>query len=783
MKHRKWQRIRYMPNTGVGENGRHITACAEHIALSRHAATEGMVLLKNDDSLLPFSAGKQIAVFGKAQADFVKGGAGSGDTIVAYTISLLDGLRQKAQEEKIALFEPLSSYYETYVSGQYANGVIAGQVKEPTLPNELLQAARKFTDTALITICRCSGEFFDRTATPFDGDFYLNHEEHEMVQSVLASFDHVAVVLNIGGVVDTMWFKDEPKVQSALIAWQGGMEGGLATAEILVGDSYPSGHLSDTFAVSYDAYPSAAGFYESDDYVEYTEDVFVGYRYFDTIAGQGEKVAYPFGFGLTYTRFELSNTNFEHVDGKIVFTASVKNVGDLPGKQVVQIYCEAPSGKIDKPLRTLCGFAKTAQLECGESENLTITIDPYYFSTYDDTGIIQKSAYVLEAGKYTLHAGFSSVEFYASHTYEIERDIVVEQLSEKCAPKQLHKRMMRSGDYRKLETDDTLPRPTARFDILPFDGEIPNDHLWTPDWCNWHPSPRPGLIDVYNGKMTLEELMDLMSVEQMINLLGGQPCRGTAVSGGVGNLEFFGIPNVMNTDGPAGLRMIPECGVKTTAFPCATLIACTWDVDVANAVSSAAALEVKENNFGIWLAPATNIHRNPLCGRNFEYYSEDPFLSGKIVSATVKGIQQHGVACSLKHFACNNKETNRRESDSRVSERALREIYLKPFEMCVKEAQPKTIMSSYNLINGVRVSANRELLTDILRGEWGFDGLVTTDWYTNAEQWEEIAAGNDIKQGKGMPEETLKALQDGKLDLDSIKLSVSRLLNVILWLD
>ena len=266
-------------------------------------------------------------------------------------------------------------------------------------------------------------------------------------------------------------------------------------------------------------------------------------------------------------------------------------------------------------------------------------------------------------------------------------------------------------------------------------------------------------------------------------MLGGQPNRGPANTFGFGNLSLFGIPNAMTADGPAGLRIQPQCGVCTTAFPCATLLACTWNEGLLYAVGKAAAEEIKENGIGIWLAPAINIHRNPLCGRNFEYYSEDPLVAGTLSGALVRGVQSEGVATSVKHFACNNKETNRRESDSRLSERALREIYLKNFEICVKTAQPWTIMTSYNIINGTRASENKELLTGILRGEWGFEGLVTTDWYTHGEQWKEIAAGNDIKMGCGMPKHTLKMLQDGKLDRQDVISSVKRLLELLLKLD
>ena len=282
--------------------------------------------------------------------------------------------------------------------------------------------------------------------------------------------------------------------------------------------------------------------------------------------------------------------------------------------------------------------------------------------------------------------------------------------------------------------------------------------------------------------MTLDEFMTHLSDEQKIHLLGGQPNRGCANTFGLGNIPQFGIPNAMTADGPAGLRFRDFTGVTTTAFPVATLLACTWNTDLVYEVEAAAAAEVAENGIGIWLAPAINIHRTPLCGRNFEYYSEDPLLAGKMASASVQGIQSKGVACSLKHFACNNKETNRRESDSRLSERALREIYLKAFEICVKEAQPWTIMSSYNIINGVRASENKELLTDILRGEWGFEGMVTTDWYTHGEQYREINAGNDVKMGRGMPEQTLAALKDGRLSREALETSARRVLELMLKL-
>ncbi len=773
-----------MPGTGLYNQRERITGSEQHINLSRRAASEGMVLLKNEQNTLPLENGRKIAVFGKAQADYVKGGGGSGDTTTAYVRSIIEGLEIKEKEGKIEIFKPVSDYYREYVKGEYQKGVGVGFVKEPQLPQNLLDDAKNFCDTAIITICRFSGEEKDRTGEAFDGDFYLSREETAMVEAVKNNFKNVIAVLNTGGVTDTLWFRNDARVKAALLAWQGGMEGGLATADVLVGDVCPSGRLADTFAVNFDAYPSSENFFESEDYVEYTEDIYVGYRYFETVPGASEKVAYPFGFGLSYTAFEVENAKFEKKDEKIEFSCDIKNIGKRAGKQVLQVYCEAPQGKLGKPKKVLVGFCKTEVLEPGRSETVKIEINPYFYSSYDDTGKVCKSAYVLEAGKYTLKAGFDVRDCRASFEYEIKEDTVLYRLSEKCAPHGLHKRMLSDGSYITVKADDSYPKPVYDESLLPLEyGNPEESSKWYMPWRAWGEDGHPTLLRVFKGKMSLDEFLGVLDDEQKIHLLCGQPNRGVAETFGVGNLEYYGIPNIMTADGPAGLRVPQYKGVNTTAFPCATLMACMWNTSLAREAAFAGGQEVYENGMGIWLTPAINIHRTPLCGRNFEYYSEDPFLTGKMASAVICGIQENGIACSVKHFACNNKETNRKDSDSRLSERAMREIYLKAFEICVKEAHPKTVMSSYNIINGTRASTCRELLTDILRKEWGFEGLVTSDWWTHAPQWEEINAGNDLKMGNGSPELTLQALKDGKLDREAMNESVKRVLKLIMSID
>lgn len=348
----KWQRIKYMIAAPLGEDRKYLTACDEHIALSREAAREGMVLLKNQDALLPFARDTKLAVFGKACIDYVKGGGGSGFVRPPYIRTLMDGF----DEKQVRTFAPLRDYYTAYLTGQYTRGLRAGVVQEPELPQELVQKARAFTDTAVIVISRFSGENIDRSGAREDGDFYLSTTEQAMVRKVLTAFDKVAVVLNTGGMMDTLWFKDEPRIQAALLAWQGGMEGGCAMADILCGDECPSGRLTDTFATDFKAYPSSETYNESAMYVEYQEDIYVGYRYFETVPGAAEKVCYPFGYGLSYTQFRLSELTGVYGE-ELVFTAKVTNVGGCAGKEVVQLYCAPPQGRLEKPKRVLVSFA------------------------------------------------------------------------------------------------------------------------------------------------------------------------------------------------------------------------------------------------------------------------------------------------------------------------------------------------------------------------------------------------------------------------------------------
>ena len=787
---KKWRRILYHPNLPLGENGKRVTACPEHIELSKNAAKEGMVLLKNNGGLLPLGKGTKLALFGMGTFDYVKGGGGSGDVNVEYEVNLYEGF--KKLNNHVELCEELADFYRDYIRNEIADTFYwPGQKPEPALPDELCKQVRAFTDTAVISISRFSGEGWDRDLKGHEvyeeGDFYLSGAEKAMVEKVKQYFPKIIVVMNVGGMVDTQWFFGDDAIQSVLMAWQGGMEGGTAAAELLCGMGNPSGKLADTFAKRLEDYPSTENFHESDDFVDYTEDIYVGYRYFETIPGAAERVNYPFGYGLSYTEFHWDILSAEQIGENIRIVVAVKNTGKFAGKEVIQVYAGAPRGKLGKAARSLVAFQKTSLLQPGETQELTLEFPIYAMASYDDLGKVAKSAYVLEKGKYTFYVG-NSVRNTAAldDLFSLTEGRIIQQLSAKLTPKGLKKRLLADGSYEALPVSEKSPETWEQMPGLPL------EELETV-----YPKTRSNILrprdrdkreihwfdEVAEGKITLDEFVAQLTDEDICYLLSGQPNLGVANTQGFGNLPAYGVPNAMTSDGPAGVRIHRECGVYTTAFPCVTQVCCTWNTELSYAIGEAGAKELKENNLAAWLTPAINIHRSPLCGRNFEYYSEDPCLAGVMAGSFVQGVQSQKVSACVKHFALNNKETNRKNSDSRVSERAAREIYLKAFEMVVKMADPWYIMSSYNLINGVRASENRELLEDILRTEWGFDGMVSTDWHTHSEQFKEVKAGNDLRMPAGFPDRLKEAMERGLISREEMEISAKRILGVLLKLD
>lgn len=779
-----WLRAKYIPAWPEGKDGRAVTGCKAHRDLSRQAAGECMVLLKND-GVLPFAKGQKLAVFGSAQVGFEQGGSGSGIVYTSYSRNLYEGLCALEDEGQVELFHPLSAFFadhyakeSAYVEEHYAFGhgsdflgdfTRVGKFNimgnEAEVPEDLLQQAAAFTDTALICLSRTSGEFYDRDV---QRDFNLSKEEKTMISNVLENFSRVVVCLNIGAQIEAGWLQDE-RIGGVLYMGTPGMEGGSAAADILCGRVCPGGRLSDTFARSYEDYPTAKTFGESEYYVNYEEDIFVGYRYFETIPGAKEKVVFPFGFGLSYTTFSHQVTEFSAKD-EILVRAEVKNTGSMAGRQVLQLYSSAPQGKLGKAGKVLIAFGKTKLLQPGEREILTLQADPYLMASYDDTGVWQKSAYILEGGEYALHLGTDVRNTEVCGVYHVEEPFrVVRQLTERCPCVALPRKMLSDGSFEELAMKG-MPRPQ----------EFPN-----PPAITAKPPETPVKFDaVAEGTVSLDSFIAQMKNSQLYDLLGGTPNTGVAVTSGFGGIEALGIPAFMTSDAPAGLRSKAEKGLTPTAFPSADSMANAWDEALAEQVAAAIALEIKENNMYAWLGPSMNIHRDPLCGRNFEYYSEDPLVSGKMGAAAVRGAQSQHISASPKHFAANNKEFIRKECDSRLTERALREIYLKGFEICVTEGNPKTLMSSYNPVNGIYASESADLQTHILRGEWGFDGLVMTDWNNHGIHGREVKAGSDIKMPRGHLPSLQSYLSDrhtGGFFPGHLHAAARRILKVFLW--
>ncbi len=782
-----YARFRYQPCLPLGKDGRRVTASKEHIELSKKAATEGIVLLKNDGTL-PLCSENTVALFGKATIEYIKGGGGSGDVHCPYIRNIYEGFLTKENENKISIYKPLAEFYKDYVRKESVNVLTQEQidarwdivnnmefcterddmtydtfaamhVKEAEVPDELIVSAAENADTAIITLSRFSAEGVDRR--PIKGDYYLSDLETALIDRCTELFRNVIIVINSGAVIDCEYFAVNDRINAVLFAWQGGMEGGSALADIICGDETPSGKLADTIAKSYDCYPTKEDFWECFDHVDYSDDIYVGYRYFETIPGAASHVRYPFGFGLSYTSFELNEIMcFAHSD-KINVVLNIKNTGAVCGKEVAQVYFSAPQGKLGKPSKVLAAFRKTKLLAPGETESIFLSFPVSQMASFDDLGKIAKASYVLEKGNYSFFVGTSVRNTVkADFEFTVAEDTVTEKLESRCKPWKLAKRMLSDGTF------ENLPMGEAEY----YYGEVADSNAKTPE--------NDVIFDKVGTEITMAEFVKQLTIDELCFLVGGQPPTGVANTGCFGGLSRLNIPAVPTADGPAGLRLEPKTGIPTTAWPCATLLACTWNTELIEEVGAGGGSELRENNLGVWLAPALNIHRDPLCGRNFEYYSEDPLLAGKCSAAAVRGIQSQKAAVSIKHFACNNKEANRFASDSRLSERALREIYLKPFEFCVKEADPWTLMSSYNLINGLHTSESYELLTCILRDEWGFKGMVVTDWGVKNRPIIEVKAGNDMKMHCGYPDELKEAYEKGELTRAELEKCVTRILDM-----
>ncbi|WMT42303.1 glycoside hydrolase family 3 C-terminal domain-containing protein [Paenibacillus sp. D2_2] len=719
---------------------------------SRIAAAEGGVLLKNEDKMLPIKEKEVVSVFGRCQIDYYRSGTGSGGAVnVEYVINILDGLRSNP---KVTINEHLAEEYQNWIAlNPFDNGG-GGWAAEPwcqkemPLSDKLVSEAKQASDKAIFIIGRTAGE--DQDNADAEGSYRLTAEEQQALKMVCKHFDKVAVVLNVPNIVDISWIEAseyQDHIKSVIYVWQGGMIGGHAVADLLSGDVSPSGKLTDTIAYSIDDYPSTKNFGNEIKNL-YQEDIYVGYRYFETFCP--EKVQYAFGYGLSYTEFDMNVTGATQIesglDTELQLDVAVKNIGDTyAGKEVVQLYYEAPQGVLGKPVKALGAFAKTNTLQPGETETLTITLPVRSMASYDDGGATgHKSCYVLEAGAYELYVGNSvrNVEKVLIHdqaAFITEELIVVEQLEEAMAPIESFTRI-KPG---KVKNDGTY-----EIDFC----EVPKRTISMKDRIETrlpHTYPQTGnqgivLKDVQAGKASLEQFVAQLTNEELATIVRGEGMSspkvtpGTAAAfGGVGDsLLDYGIPVACAADGPSGIRM--DSGHKATQLPIGTLLASSWNVELVESLYVMEGQELLQNEIDTLLGPGINIHRNPMNGRNFEYFSEDPYITGCFASAVTRGIKKGGSSATVKHFAGNNQEKARSKVDSIVSERALREIYLKGFEMTVKMGEATSIMTSYNPVNGHWAASNYDLNTTILRNEWGYDGIVMTDWW---------AVMNDVVDG------------------------------------
>lgn len=720
--------------------------------LIRQAGAEGIVMLKNE-GLLPLKKQEKISVFGRVQVDYFCVGYGSGgDVRCPYTINLLEGLRNSGEvtinEELAKEYEAFSKHPDYKVNpGTWGNWPT--HYPEMSLTEEQVKKAATFGEKAILIIGRAAGE--DRENQLIPGSYYLTEEEKRMISLVTKHFSQVILLLNCGNIIDLSWTLEyRNQIQSILYTFLGGMESGNSVADVLTGKENPSGKLADTIAVHYEDYPSSSNFGNLSAN-HYVEDIFVGYRYFETFAK--DKVLYPFGFGLSYTSFQISLVHVKEGGQQLEFEVQVKNIGKVPGKEVVQIYVNPPQGAIGKALRNLCGFQKTSMLKPGEMEVLKLLVDFEQLCSYDDTGKSgYENAYVLEAGIYQFYIGNQVRTADMLYEFERKESICLKQVLPALCVEEEHvfSRFQAVSTSGTVELGkETVPVHTIDY-IHRITQQIPADIPLTGD-------KGYKLKDVRDGKVSMEDFIAQLSLEELEALTRGegpmdspQGVKGNAgVLGGVTEeLRMKGIPAVVTADGPAGIRIQQTCSL----IPCGTLLACTFHTQLVESLFARLSDEIVERQVDMILSPGMNIHRDPLCGRNFEYFTEDPLLCGQMAIAAVKGIQKNNISACPKHFACNNQETNRNKNDSRVSERALREIYLKPFELMVKHAKPKNIMTSYNKINGVWSHYNYDLNTQILRNEWGYEGNVITDWwmqYADSKEFPEIS-GNAYRVRAGV---------------------------------
>ncbi|WP_125709080.1 glycoside hydrolase family 3 protein [Companilactobacillus zhongbaensis] len=817
--------------------------------LSTSAAEDGMVLLQNKDNSLPISTDQSIALFGAGAYGTVKGGTGSGNVNPRQTINIWDGLKDAGYT--ITSNDWLNNIAADYNQKEAAFNKTAVLLStfnysDPAISQEEFAAAP--ADVGIYVVSRNAGEGSDRKNA--QGDYLLSDNEIANIKNISNLYNNSVLLLNVGAPIDMNFLNEVPNLKSILLVSQGGQNTGLAAADLISGAVTPSGKLADTWAQNYSDYPSSATFAENDGNSmtePYSEGIYVGYRYFDTY---NVTPKYEFGFGESYTNFQIQPQQV-YVDGNnLISEVQVTNVGDTySGREVVQEYYSAPAGTVDKAFQNLAAYAKTDNLAPGQSQTLTLSFPLYNMASYDTNS----ASYIMDPGNYLIRIGNSSRNTHVAAVLNLPNKVTTEQLANEMMPDadptQLHgngNTFVPAGQAQEVASAPVITLDPASLNgalgdnaspydkntvttivnenssqMLPYNGYKQNVQTVAPAAQN------ASLFDVYTGNITMDQFIASLSTKQLSKIVNGnldlnaegfEALKNQAGLGGGANDSVIvggastivpgaagqttsalldrGVPVSVNSDGPAGLRLTPVGSVNgktvyqyATAWPIGTLMAQTWDPMMVYSVGNAVGKEMLELGIDTWLAPGMNIHRNPLNGRNFEYYSEDPLVTGTMAAAETKGVQSNpGVGTTIKHFAANNEETNRFVTNSVIGEQALREIYLKGFEIAVKDAQPQYVMSSYNRVNGTYLAANYDLLTNILRGEWGFKGGVMTDWFSLKSLTDTDAvlhAGNDLI----MPGGTQVPIQVGasvlpvggnKLELGDLQRSAKRVLTSIM---
>jgi len=792
----------------------------DNLKVAYNAACEGMVLLKND-GVLPFKD-KRIALYGPGASMTIKGGTGSGEVNERHSVTIVEGLQNRGFE--ILTMDWVQGYEELYAREKEAymidrkkrfNIFKLGSLMNMLMENFRMPAGpviteKKDTENCIYVLSRQAGEGGDRRAEK--GDMFLTDEEREAIRFCAEHYANFVLVINCGSSMDMAFVEEIPGINAILYICQLGMEGGNAFADTVSGAVTPSGRLADTWAKTYNDIPFAQEYsYLNGDLRNeyYKEGIYVGYRYFDSF---GVEPMYPFGYGLSYTEFDIHSAGVGAEGSVITVKAAITNTGDTySGKEVAQLYLSAPNGLLHKEYQSLAAFGKTRLLAPGETDTLDLSFDLRKLASYRESD----NCYVLEAGDYILRLGRNSRDTVAVGAVSLPNEIIVSRHTGIC-PVQETFEELQSSHYEFEALNPGLPRVMLAENAI----ETVTYTYETPVLCA-DPKVRKFMTD-----LSVEDMVDIVVG---IGMFGGETKFN--LPGSVGNTtsKFWdkGLVNVALCDGPAGLRiqrqstvdkkgkvkpaekmalgamdLIPGFVKKimlgdptketslyqyTTAFPVTAALAQSWNTELLEQVGKAIFTEMKEYGCTYWLAPAINIHRNPLCGRNFEYYSEDPRLTGVLAAAITRGVQQEpGFYVTVKHFACNNQEDDRTFVSSNLSQRALREIYLRGFEETVREANAKSIMTSYNKINGVYAPNSHDICTKALRNEWGFDGVVMTDWFsTNKGQANNAVAmrsGNDMIMpgGKSFKKEILEGLKSGLCTEDDLRRCCANVVKQIL---